>query len=104
MLIAQITDIHLGFEPNNPAEFNRKRLDQVLRILTAMTPQPDLLLVTGDMADEGDDRVSYRRLRSALAGAPFPVHFCLGNHDSRDAFLEYFPEVPTAGGFVQYAI
>ena len=28
MLIAQITDIHLGFDPDNPAEFNRKRLDQ----------------------------------------------------------------------------
>ena len=27
MLIAQITDIHLGFDPDNPAEFNRKRLD-----------------------------------------------------------------------------
>ena len=28
MLMAQITDIHLGFDPDNPAEFNRKRLDQ----------------------------------------------------------------------------
>ena len=26
MLVAQITDIHLGFDPDNPAEFNRKRL------------------------------------------------------------------------------
>lgn len=104
MLIAQITDIHLGFEPNNPAEFNRKRLDQTLRALIDMTPPPDLLLVTGDMADEGDDRISYRRLRSALAAAPFPIWFCMGNHDSREAFLEFFPEVSTAGGFVQYAI
>ena len=43
MLIAQITDIHLGFEPDNPAEFNRKRLDQTLRTLVAMNPRPDLL-------------------------------------------------------------
>ena len=27
MLIAQITDIHLGFEPDNPDELNRQRLD-----------------------------------------------------------------------------
>ena len=104
MLIAQITDIHLGFEPNNPAEFNRKRLDQTLRILSSMKPLPDLLLVTGDLADEGDDDVSYRRMKSAVAGMPFPVHYCMGNHDSRDGFLKHFPEVPTAGGFVQYAL
>jgi 3',5'-cyclic-AMP phosphodiesterase len=104
MLIAQITDIHLGFEPNNPAEFNRKRLDQTLRTLTTMKPQPDLLLVTGDMADEGDDRISYRRMRSALAGVSIPVWFCMGNHDSREGFTEYFPHVPTADGFIQYAI
>ena len=104
MLIAQITDIHLGFEPDNPAEFNRKRLDQTLRTLVAMTPQPDVLLATGDLADTGDDEASYRRLKKALAGLPFPVWFCMGNHDGRDAFLKHFPDVPTADGFVQYAI
>ncbi|HLL30764.1 MAG TPA: phosphodiesterase, partial [Allosphingosinicella sp.] len=33
MLIAQITDIHLGFEPGNPDELNRRRLDSALRTL-----------------------------------------------------------------------
>ena len=33
MLVAQITDIHLGFDPGNPDEFNRQRLDQTLRAL-----------------------------------------------------------------------
>lgn len=104
MLIAQITDVHLGFEPNNPAEFNRKRLDQTLRTLISTRPQPDLLLVTGDLADTGDDGVSYRRLKSALAGCPFPVWFCVGNHDMREPFRHYFPKIPVANGFIQYAI
>jgi 3',5'-cyclic-AMP phosphodiesterase len=104
VLIAQITDVHLGFEPNNPAEFNRKRLDQTLRTLAAMKPLPDLLLVTGDLADEGDDGVSYRRLKGALAGAPFPIWYCMGNHDSREGFLEHFPHVPAPDGFIQYEI
>jgi 3',5'-cyclic AMP phosphodiesterase CpdA len=104
MLIAQITDIHLGFEPDNPAEFNRKRLDQTLRTLVAMTPRPDVLLATGDLADTGDDEASYRRLKKALAGLPFPVWFCMGNHDGRAAFRKHFPDVPTSDGFVQYAI
>jgi Icc protein len=104
MLIAQITDIHLGFEPDNPAEFNRKRLDQTLRALEAMAPQPDLLLVTGDLSDEGDDSASYRRLRNALSTLNMPVWFCMGNHDNRDAFRQYFPRVPSVDGFIQYAI
>lgn len=101
MLIAQVTDIHLGFEPDNPAEFNRKRLDQVLRRLSAMKPRPDMLLATGDLVDRGDGE-SYRRLRNALDGCPFPVLYCLGNHDVRENFVQWFPETPTADGFVQY--
>lgn len=101
MLIAQVTDIHLGFEPDNPAEFNRKRLDQVLRRLSAMKPRPDMLLATGDLVDRGDGE-SYRRLRNALDGCPFPVFYCLGNHDVRENFVQWFPETPTADGFVQY--
>ena len=104
MLIAQITDIHLGFETNNPAEFNRRRLDQTLGRLAAMTPRPELMIASGNLADAGDDGVSYKRLRAALARFPIPTLFCMGNHDSRDAFTRYFPEVPTADGFVQYAV
>jgi len=103
MLIAQITDIHIGFEPDNPAEFNRKRLDQVLHVLEHMTPRPDLLLATGDITDRGD-RESYRRLKNALSQVPFPVWACVGNHDIRSNFRAHFPEVPTAEGFVQYEI
>jgi len=101
MLIAQVTDIHLGFEPDNPAEFNRKRLDQVIRQLSAMKPRPDMLLATGDLVDRGDGE-SYRRLRNAFDGCPFPVFYCLGNHDVRENFVQWFPETPTADGFVQY--
>jgi 3',5'-cyclic AMP phosphodiesterase CpdA len=104
MLIAQITDIHLGFEPNNPSEFNRKRLDQTLRTLSAMKPRPDVLMVTGDLVDTGDDQVSYRRLKSALESSPIPAWFCMGNHDSRAPFREYFPHVPEADGFIQYSV
>jgi 3',5'-cyclic-AMP phosphodiesterase len=103
MLIAQVTDIHLGFEPDNPSEFNRKRLDQVIRQLVAMNPPPDLLLATGDLVDRGDSE-SYRRLRNALDVCPFPVWFCVGNHDVRDNFSAWYPEIPTVDGFVQYEV
>ncbi|MEL0209152.1 MAG: phosphodiesterase [Novosphingobium sp.] len=103
MLIAQVTDIHLGFEPDSPGEFNRQRLDRVLDELAAMTPRPDLLLATGDLIDRGD-RESYDRLREAFAGLPFPVHYALGNHDVRATFSQAFPEIALDGGFLQYVV
>lgn len=103
MLMAQVTDIHLGFDPDNPAEFNRKRLDQALKALCEMTPQPDMLLATGDLVDRGDQE-SYQRLEDAFSDLPFPVHMCLGNHDLREPFLKQFPNTPTADGFVQYEV
>lgn len=103
MLMAQVTDIHLGFDPDNPDEFNRKRFDQAIKAICEMTPQPDLLLATGDLVDRGD-QASYQRLESALSAVPFPVYMCLGNHDLRGPFLKQFPDTPTVDGFVQYEI
>ena len=104
MLIAQITDIHIGFEQDNPNELNRKRLDRTIAAICAMQPRPDILLATGDLVDAGDDRISYARFKEALADCPIPVFPALGNHDGRAAFREHFPDVPTVAGFVQYAI
>jgi Icc protein len=103
VLLAQITDIHLGFDPDNPAEFNRKRLDQIVAHLATGVNRPDVLLATGDLVDRGDV-ASYRRLKNALSLAPCPVLFAMGNHDAREAFLEIFPETPVNDGFVQYAV
>jgi Icc protein len=103
MLIAQITDIHLGFEPDNPRELNRRRLDATLAALAAMTPRPDLLLMTGDLADAGDDDLAYRRLKDAVAPLPFPAWPLAGNHDGRACFAAHFPAC-VADGFAQYEI
>jgi 3',5'-cyclic AMP phosphodiesterase CpdA len=104
MLVAQITDLHLGFDPGNPDEYNRQRLDQTLRTLTAMKPLPDLLLVTGDIADNGDDRDSYERFREATADLPFRICPAMGNHDNRDTFRAVFPGTPEVDGYVQYVV
>ena len=103
MLIAQVTDVHLGFEPNNPAEFNRQRLDQVIRKLQSMEPVPDMLLVSGDLVDRGDV-ASYERLKAVLDKCAFPAWVCLGNHDMRDNFSAVFAHIPVNDGFVQYEV
>lgn len=104
MFVAQITDLHLGFDPGVPDEFNQQRFERTLGALRALKPTPDLLLVTGDIADNGDDEEAYARYRAAVAELPFPVHHVLGNHDGRKAFFAVFPELVSDGGFLQYAI
>ena len=101
MLIAQITDIHLGFDPDNPGEFNRQRLDRTLAALCAMTPLPDLILATGDLVDRGDVD-SYLRLRDAFRDCPIPILPCLGNHDVRENFAAVFGEIAPVDGFYQF--
>ena len=103
MLIAQITDIHLGFDPDNPAEYNRKRLDAVLDVLIDGPNRPDLLIATGDITDCGDAG-SYAQLKAAFSRCPFPVWPSVGNHDLRDPFHAAFPGFDDGAGFVQYAI
>ena len=103
MLIAQITDIHLGFDPDNPGEFNRQRLDQVLRALHDGPNRPDLLLATGDLTEYGDPD-SYRRFAEAVGQCEFPVWPGMGNHDDRANFAAIFPDIPQEDGFVHYVI
>lgn len=103
MLIAQITDIHLGFEADNADELNRRRLDATLATLRAMRPLPDLLLMTGDLADAGEDDLAYRRLKEAIAPLPFPAYPLVGNHDGRACFAAHFTDF-VRDGFAQYEI
>lgn len=103
MLIAQVTDIHLGFQPDDPAELNRKRFDDIIDTLLAMSPRPDMLLATGDLTETGSVS-SYRTLKLLCEALPFPVLPALGNHDKRENFCAVFDEVPRVGVHVQYAV
>lgn len=102
MLIAQVTDIHLGFQPDDPAELNRKRFDEVVETLLAMNPRPDVLLATGDLTEFGTV-ASYQTLKAVCDALPFPVLPALGNHDDRGNFYRVFKDAPGAGGFLQYS-
>lgn len=103
LLIAQITDLHIGFDPGNPDEYNMQRLKAVLTRIASGPNRPDLLLMTGDLTEFGDAS-SYARLAEAVAGCPFPVLPMAGNHDMREPLLAAFPATPSHEGFVQYAL
>ena len=102
MLIAQVSDVHLGFAPGGRDEPNRRRLDAVIETLKAARPLPDLLFVTGDLTEHGDV-ASYVALRKAFADFPCPVHYALGNHDQRAVYEEVWPG-QYSDGFLQYVV
>lgn len=99
MLIAQISDLHIG--PDPISALNDERLTRVVARVAAH--RPDLVLVTGDLA-EGGGVVSYRRAAELLAPLNAPLLFALGNHDVRANFSHVFADTPTHDGFVQYAV
>lgn len=98
MLIAQITDLHIG--PTAISELNDDRLSTVVDHLTKL--RPDVILATGDLTESGD-AASYARLRSLLEPLDAPILFAIGNHDLRIPFSAAFPDTPMNEGFVQYA-
>lgn len=101
MLIAQITDVHIGFDSNGEDELNLRRFRAVLDSLSAGPNRPDLLLLTGDLADDGAVE-SYQRLKATLADCPYPCLPMVGNHDRRQNFHAAFADCDDGRGFVQY--
>ncbi len=104
MIIAQMTDIHIGFEPEaRPEELNRQRFRATLDRLLRQPNTPDMLICTGDITDRGDEE-SFARTAELLGECPFPVHMMVGNHDSREGLVSAFPDTPMNDGFVQWTI
>ena len=105
MLIAQITDLHIGFDRGNPHELNVRRLNLVMDELNERSPRPEMLLVTGDLVENGDDADAYQHMHALVGRWQGPKIWLVGNHDTRDNFKAELPDVPTdPNGFVQYEL
>lgn len=80
LTIAHVSDLHIGSRPEAVP-----RTEQVIRHVQAMSPPPDVLVVTGDVADHGlqDEYAGARDLLSAWGG---PLLVGTGNHDIRGQF------------------
>jgi Icc protein len=82
-LIAQITDLHIrprGLACYRVSETNMLA-ERAVAALNALDPQPDAVVVTGDLADAPDDR-EYAGVQRLLARLKAPVFVIPGNHDS----------------------
>lgn len=107
MLIAQITDTHVtspGGSTCGGAVDSAARLAAAIEQLNGLTVAPDCLLITGDLADQGnaDEYVHFAQL---VAKVDIPVHLAIGNHDDPAAMRAHLdlPE-PMPGGWLQYCV
>lgn len=105
VLIAQMTDIHVGFAPDErPEELNVTRFRATLQRLLEGPNRPDFLVLSGDITDHGDTE-SFATTAQLLADCPIPILPMVGNHDSREGLLTVFPQVvPAEGGFLHYVV
>ena len=107
MIIAQITDTHLLPEGRKLANLidTSAQLQAAVARLNGLSTPADVVLLTGDLADDGNPE-SYAALRERLGALDSPFYLIPGNHDRRQALVEAFPDhayLPQTG-FLHYAI
>lgn len=93
MLIAQISDFHLkpeGILAYDVAD-TASPLNRAVDHINHLNPIPDLVLVTGDLVDEGAQE-SYTFLRQLLSPLKPPLVIIPGNHDHKESLRKTFPE------------
>ena len=103
MIIAQISDLHIGFAGKGECCKNSDRLRSVIKTLNALQQQPDLLIVTGDLVEHGETW-AYKDLKKELKQIECPVYLAFGNHDRREPFKKVFPKTNYSNGYFQYTI
>ncbi|GIF69132.1 3',5'-cyclic adenosine monophosphate phosphodiesterase CpdA [Asanoa ishikariensis] len=96
MIIAQLSDLHV-----DGGERSRRRVERVVRELAGLRPAPDVVLVTGDIADHGAE-AEYELARE-LVDLPAPVLYCPGNHDGRAAYRKVLLGEPASDAPVNRA-
>src|SRR6476469_8647143 len=88
LVVAHLSDTHFGI----PGAADRVR--RVLDHLHAMSPVPDLLVVSGDVTDHGSPE-EYDEARAVLDGWTGARAVCIGNHDVRAAYVDAFGPTET---------
>jgi 3',5'-cyclic AMP phosphodiesterase CpdA len=93
MLLAQISDLHVrpdGILYQGVVDSNAM-LRAALARLARLDRVPDLMLVTGDLVDEGRPE-EYQKVHELLAQTAIPYLIIPGNHDNRENLRRAFPE------------
>jgi 3',5'-cyclic AMP phosphodiesterase CpdA len=107
-LVIQLTDTHIL--PPGKVLYNEidtaLHLRETVNQINRMQPVPDVLIVTGDIAEQGD-KAGYQHFIELIASLKMPVYVVPGNHDNPKVMAEVFAETgffPVADGTYQYTI
>lgn len=107
MLIAQISDLHVTAPGARlAAADSAATLALCVRDIARMDPQPDVVLATGDLVEDGT-LAEYRRVRELLAAVAVPLYVIPGNHDDRRALRTAFADhayLRSGEGPIHYAV
>lgn len=87
--IGQISDLHVRRASAKDARQFDEWLTQCIASVNAAGP--DVVIVTGDLTDSGDDR-EYRRLRELMSALAAPHFLMPGNHDDPQALRRAFSD------------
>jgi 3',5'-cyclic-AMP phosphodiesterase len=93
VLIAQISDLHI----TRPGMLAYDRVDTAAAVLrsidtlNAMSPEPDLAVISGDIADSALPE-DYEHARTLLGALQIPFAVIPGNHDRRTPMRKIFPD------------
>ena len=97
LLIAQVTDIHL-FANENQQLLNLSTIQSfqaVIERLQRLRPQPDLLLLTGDLSQDGTPE-SYEHVQNLLSPLGTPIYWLPGNHDCLSVMQQILNSAPVS--------
>jgi 3',5'-cyclic-AMP phosphodiesterase len=86
--IVQLTDTHLFADRGQTLAgcATNDRFAAVIDYLAEQPEPPDLLLLTGDLAQD-DSAAAYRYLRETIAPLQVPAYWLLGNHDQNQGAI-----------------
>jgi 3',5'-cyclic-AMP phosphodiesterase len=95
--IAQISDLHI--KPPGALAYGRvdtaRALQRCVAALNEFTPKPDLVVISGDLADTPVPE-EYDHLKRLLTSLRLPFVGIPGNHDSRELMRAAFPNAAYA--------
>ena len=100
-LLAHLSDPHIGAEWFDDQSV--PRLAAAVESVRAIRPRPDVVLLTGDIADHATDE-EYQQVRELLAPLGAPVYALPGNHDDREALRRNFDVPGEDGEPVRYSV
>lgn len=111
MLLAQLSDPHItapGTQLYNRVDTTR-HLREAVATLMALTPRPDVVVLTGDLVDRGSasEYSHLRELLQPITGAGVPLYVIPGNHDHRENLQAAFADqswMPQAPDFIQFVV